>query len=162
MKLLTDMVIAVSNPDKDNQQKLEQICLTTMSHITHANRVSLWAFNKDKSEIVCLMCLSGSDNTFSSGEVLKKADCSEYFDTILKEQVLVASNARNHHATKCLNQSYLEPNTIYSLFDYIYHEDFQPKGIICCESVGEAVEWVGGEQNILRRIAGITSMFFKL
>ena len=162
MEILTDLVIALSNPNKDNQQKLEQICLTTMQHITHANRVSLWAFNEDKSEIFCLMCVSGKEYTFTSGAILKKADCSEYFNTILNEQVLVASDARNHHATKCFNQDYFEPNDIYSLFDYIYHEDFEPKGVICCESVGQTIEWIESEQHILRKIAGITSMFFKL
>ncbi|MFT5675768.1 MAG: hypothetical protein ACI808_001700 [Paraglaciecola sp.] len=162
MEILTDMVITVSNPNKDNQQKLEQICLTTMQHITHANRVSLWEFNKDKSEIVCLMCVAGKEHIFTSGVRLKKTDYSEYFNAILKDQVLVASDARNHHATKSFNKNYFEPNDIYSLFDYIYHEDFEPRGIICCESVGKAIEWVESEQHILRKIAGITSMFFKL
>ena len=133
-----------------------------MQHVTHANRVSLWAFNEDKSEIFCLMCVSGKEYTFTSGAILKKTDYSEYFNTILKEQVLGASDARIHHVTKCFNQEYFEANNIHSLFDYIYHEEFIPKGIICCESVGQAIEWVESEQHILRKIAGITSMFLKL
>ncbi|MFT4940484.1 MAG: hypothetical protein ACI88A_003539 [Paraglaciecola sp.] len=161
MEMLTDLLIAISNPSKDNEQKLKLICSTTMQAITHANRVSLWAFNQNKSEINCLMCLSGETPTFTSEMILRKADYPEYFDTILKEQVLVASDARNHHATKCFNHDYFEPNNIYSLLDYIYHEDFEPKGMICCESVGQIVEWVESEQHILRKIAGIISMFFR-
>ncbi|GAA0854642.1 GAF domain-containing protein [Aliiglaciecola litoralis] len=161
MEMLTDLLISLSNPRKNNQQKLKQICSTTMQAITHANRVSLWAFNQDKSEIVCLMCLSGEPATFTSGTKLNKTDFADYFNAILSEQVLVASDARTHPATKCFNKGYFEPNHIYSLFDYVYHDDFEPKGVICCESVGKPIEWVQSEQHILRKIANITSMFFK-
>lgn len=161
MEAITDLVITISNPATSNDKKLEQICLTTMQAITHANRVSLWAFNKAQTEIVCLKCLS-PNMSFSSGTILKKADVPDYFNTILKDEVIIASDARNHPATHCFNESYFIPLDIYSLFDYIYHKDFAPRGVICCESVGKQITWLADESHILRRIANMTSMLFDI
>jgi two-component system, sensor histidine kinase len=159
MDAITDLVITISNPAKSNDKKLEQICIATMQAITHANRVSLWAFNQAQSEIICLKCLS-ANMQFTSGKVLKKINYPEYFNTILKDEVIIASDARNHPATLCFNESYFVPLDIYSLFDYIYHKDFIPRGVICCESVGKKITWLEEESQILKRIANMTSILF--
>jgi hypothetical protein len=159
MDAITDLVIAISNPAKSSDKKLEQICMTVMQTITHANRVSLWSFNTAQDEIVCLKCLSETDQ-FTSGAILKKADFPEYFNAILKDEVIIASDARSHPATLCFNENYFTPLDIYSLFDYIYHKDFAPRGVICCESVGKKIIWLEDESHILRRIANMTSLLF--
>ena len=162
MDLVTDLVIAISNPDKSVLEKRQIICQKTVEAISHANRVSLWRFDQAVSQIECLMCFSVKDKSYSSGMILSKQDFPDYFDAILNQQVLVASDARNHPATKCFNDAYFEPNDIYSLFDYILLKDFVPNGVICCESVGKQVTWLESDVNLLRRIANMTSMFFEI
>lgn len=161
MDTLSKLAIAISKPNKSDDYKLEQICLSTIKLITHCNRVSLWVFSEALDEVHCLKSFESIDSSFSSGQQLYKVDFPDYFETILVDEVLVASDARNHSATKCFNELYFEPNNIFSLFDYVYQKDFEPRGIICCERVGQPVEWDESEIKVLRRIANMMSMFFR-
>ena len=161
MDILSKLAIAISNPNKSDDYKLEQICINTMKLITHCNRVSLWVFSNNLNEICCLKSIENEGKGFSAGQTLSKIDFPDYFNTILVDEVLIASDARSHRAKKCFNELYFEPNNIFSLFDYVYHKDFEPQGIICCECVDQQVEWNEAEVKILRRIANMMSMFFK-
>jgi len=157
---ISKLAISISRPKRSKEQKLHDICHTTLRSIAHTNRVSLWKFNKELNEVICLMCYEKNINQYSSSMVLKKNDYPEYFSYILKEDVILASDARQHPATKCFNDAYFKPNNIFSLFDYIFHDNFEPCGIICCESIGQQITWQESDIKILRRIANMASMFF--
>lgn len=160
MEPLTDLIITISNPDKKIDYKRKQICFHTMRAISHANRVSLWSFDSSISRIDCLMCLNDETNEYSSGTHLLESDFKEYFEAILAQEVLVASDARTHPSTSCFNEAYFIPNKIYSLLDYVLIKDGRPFGIICCERVGQRQEWLDSDISMLRRIANMTAMFF--
>ena len=105
------------------------------------------------------MCLD-EEGEFSNGQTLNQQDCKPYFDFILSNQLLKAAEARKHASTMCFNETYFEPLNIYSLLDFIFHLDFEPTGVICCESVGKCEHWTEEDEENLKRISGITSMFF--
>jgi GAF domain-containing protein len=158
---VTDLVIAISNPAKSLQYKRQSICIKTMEAISFTNRVSLWAFNESLTQIECLMCLEQKNKVFSSGQILSKTNYPDYFDAILAQQVLVASDARNHPSTRCFNESYFIPNDIQSLLDYVLIKDNRPMGVICCEAIGKKHQWLESDVVTLRRIANITAIFFE-
>ncbi len=158
LRNITNLTIDISKPDISEEHKLRMICETTKSCIPNANRVSIWVFNESYDEINCIMCLD-EDNKLSDGLTLSKADYPEYFDVILNERVLSAPDARNHPATQCFNVGYFDALSITSLLDYIFHHEFQPAGVICCERVGEPTEWQQEDIDNLRRISNVTSMF---
>lgn len=160
MDPLLKLVDLLQDEELATEDKLKQICIQSQLAIPRANRVSLWNFNQDKTEISCLMCFDKTSNTFSSQQVLTKADFPKYFETILVEQVILASDARNYSATKCFNESYFEPCDIYSLLDFVLHKDFTPSGILCCESVGKKVNWLSEDVDTLRMLSSMTSYFF--
>ena len=91
---------------------------------------------------------------------ISKEDIPDYFDDILKQSVLVASDARNHPATKGFNKNYFKPNDIYSLLDFTFHNHFDPIGVICCEKTHSPIEWSQNDIDSLKRVAQITSMFY--
>lgn len=105
------------------------------------------------------MCIDSKD-TLTNGQILKKVDFPEYFDHILKNKVLSASDARENPATTCFNEVYFKPLNIFSLLDFIFHFQFKPTGVICCERVGDAIQWSNDDISALKRVANITSMFF--
>lgn len=161
MESVTDLVIAISNPAKSLQYKRQHICTKTMEAISLTNRVSLWAFDESLTQIECLMCLVQKNNVFSSGQILSKSIYPDYFDAILAQQVLVASDARNHPSTCCFNETYFIPNDIQSLLDYVLIKDNRPMGVICCEAIGRKHQWLESDVVTLRRIANITAIFFE-
>ncbi|MGJ8680313.1 GAF domain-containing protein [Paraglaciecola sp.] len=160
MDPLLKLVDVLQDESVSTDNKLRQICNQTQLAIPRANRVSLWNFNNTKTEIVCLMCFDKTSNEYSSQQVLTQVDFPQYFEKILEEQVIMASDARRYSATKCFNESYFEPLNIHSLLDFVIHKDFQPSGILCCESVNTKVTWKSDDVETLRMLSTMTSYFF--
>lgn len=150
--------MAISRPDKSEQEKLQEISLTIKDIVPNADRVSLWLFNKDYDAIECLICID-QQGEYSSAQILRRENFEEYFDFILKSHVLRASQARVHPATSCFNHGYFDVYDIHSLLDYVFHEDFTPVGVICCEKNFLPIEWADEDVDALRRVSNVVSMF---
>jgi hypothetical protein len=150
----------LTNPNVSIEDKLKEICLTTAALIKGSDRVSLWCFDEDFKSVKLLTCFDTSTGTFSSNQTLKQSDYSDYFSGILKNDVINAPHARTHELTQCFNNSYFIPLEIYSLLDFILHQDFNPHGVICCESVGKITQWSDDNVETLKRIARSSSMYF--
>jgi len=151
----------LTNPTVNEQDKLKEICTTAASLIKGADRVSLWVFSPDFESIRSIMSYDTATRSYTSGQQLNKSDFSNYFEGILDKEVINAPQARTHDITKCFNEAYFEPLNIYSLLDFILHREFIPRGIICCESVGEVMQWSDRDIESLKRIARASSMYFK-
>ncbi len=155
-----ELTITLSRENTTDDDKRLAICKAVQWAIPKADRVSLWRFNDAKDQIVCLTHRQKDKNNQAVGAVLKAEDYPDYFETILNEKVVNASDARNHPYCKCFNQDYFIPNDIYSLLDYNFHNNFSPIGVICCESTAEIAQWSDEDIAKLKRIANITSMFY--
>lgn len=159
LKHYEELTSCVSSPNSSINDKLQTICQKVKDITPSANRVSLWLFNKEADEIFCLMCLDSAD-MLSNGQSLTAKDFPEYFDHILTNKVLSASDARENPSTLCFNEVYFKPLNIFSLLDFTFHFQFKPTGVICCEREGNATQWSNNDINALKRVANITSMFF--
>ncbi|MBE1302246.1 MAG: histidine kinase [Alteromonadaceae bacterium] len=153
---------ALTNQYLSNTERLQKICLTTAELIPGADRVSVWLFDEALSQITSLCCYDSKDNTYSQGTVLKKSDYQSYFEAIVDNEVVCAAQARTDATTSCFTESYFMPLNIHSLLDFTFHQDFVPKGIICCESIGREVDWQDSDIECLRRISRACSFYFKL
>ena len=155
---LKDLAIKISDPSIKREHKLKQTCRELKRLIPAANRVSLWLFNEEYSEINCLMCLDENDEVILDS-VLTAKDYPDYFNYILSHQILDAPDARNHEVTKGFTKSYFEPYDIYSLLDYIYFKDNKALGVICCESIGSKISWTHADKEALIKITDLTTLF---
>lgn len=155
---LKKLAVKISDPNISNESKLKQTCQELKKLIPSADRVSLWLFNQDYTAISCLMCLDENEKV-SLDAVLKADDFPHYFNFILGNQVLDASDARNNEITSGFNDVYFEPLDIHSLLDYIYFIDDKPLGVICCERVGSKVTWSHADKEALIKIADLTTLF---
>lgn len=152
----------LTNPDMSGQQKLEAVCSTVHKLIRGADRVSLWLFDETKSQITSLICFDATSSTYTEQVTLRRQDFASYFDAIIHHEFVDAPEATSHPDTRCFNSSYFEPLNIQSLLDYILHQDFEPKGILCCESVGKKVQWTEQDKQTIKKIARSCSFFFDL
>lgn len=155
---LKSLAVEMSNPNISNELKLKQICKDLKILIPDANRISLWLFNQQCNALSCLICLDES-NDITSGTLLHKDDHPEYFNYILSNQLLDASDARSNEYTQQFNKVYFEPLNIHSVLDYIYLIDNQPLGVICCESVGKKASWSQADIKSLIKVADVTNLF---
>lgn len=157
---LTHLSIKLSRNNLLDDEKNRLICRSIRHNIASASRVSLWRFESDRTAIRCLILDTQEHSDTSSSLVLKQQDYPEYFNAILSGDTLSASDARHHPSTRCFNEDYFNTFDIYSLLDFIFHRNFTPIGIICCESTGKQVTWSDEDKNVIRRTASIVSMFY--
>ena len=141
------------------RELLQEVCRSCSKLIPNANLVSLWVFNDTHTEIKSLINYDALSETFTEGVTLSKNDFPPYFDAIVTEQMICASDARKHSMTKCFNELYFVPYNIYSLLDFILHKDFNPTGIICCESKDKMVEWTELDIEHVSMVATMISFF---
>lgn len=162
MELLFKLNTVLTNPTLSQQEKLHSVCNITHSLVEGADRVSLWLFDDNFSQITSLICFDALQQQYTSGTVLTRKDFASYFEAILEREIVNAPDATLDPITSCFTESYFRPLNIQSLLDYVLHRDFQPKGIICCESVGRTVDWTEENELTLRKIARACSFFFDL
>jgi len=161
MDVYTRLTAKLTNPNVSVEDKLKEVCQAAASQISGAHRVSLWVFNKEFDSIKPLICYDAIEHVYIDAQPLTKSDYDAYFKGILTNEVICAPDARKHELTQCFTESYFEPLNIYSLLDFILHRDFEPLGILCCESVGTVTHWTEENIDLLRRIARASSMYFR-
>lgn len=162
MEAFLRLTSSLTNPALTVDKKLKVICETTAELITGADRVSLWTFQDNYSKIVSSVNYDNINNQYSKGSELTRKDFAAYFDAIINNEVIKASDARADPLTSCFKDLYFKPNNIYSLLDFILHHDFKPIGVICCESVDRVYQWSDDDVQSLRRIARASSLYFHL
>jgi len=160
MTELEQLAMALGDKSASRQTLLETICRSTARLIPNANLISLWVFEGNATKIRSLINFDADNNCFSAGVVLSKEDFPAYFEAIIEEQVVVASDARNTRATACFTEPYFQPNDIHSLLDFILHKDFKPVGVVCCERQGSMVQWSESDTHMIGALATMISFFF--
>ncbi|EAW28747.1 histidine kinase response regulator hybrid protein [Alteromonadales bacterium TW-7] len=155
---LKNLATKISDPIVSKEQKLKQTCSELKRLIPTANRVTLWLFNDEYTEINCLMCLD-ENNQVILDSVLKAKEYPAYFNYILGHQILDAPDARTHEVTKGFTKDYFEQYDIYSVLDYIFFKDNKPLGVICCESIGSKISWTHADKEALIKVTDVTTLF---
>lgn len=128
---------------------------------THANRVSIWKIEDDNTCIRCECFYDANRDEFTEGQTLRAKDFPRYFNPILAGRSVVAPDARSHSATAELSDPYFREHNIYSLLDYVIHDDYQPTGIICCDNAGELRAWRDRDVAYLSKMSTLISFNFK-
>tara|TARA_R110000737_G_scaffold61109_3_gene88106 strand:+ start:1340 stop:1885 length:546 start_codon:yes stop_codon:yes gene_type:complete len=158
MENLANLSVYLSNPRISLKDKLLKICTTVKSAIPNCDRVGIWLFCLEHSEMISLMCVDEHGNK-STGEQLLASDYNNYFSHIIEHEFLVASDARNDAIAKCFNQGYFDVHNIHSLLDVTFKKDYVPLGIICCERTENKTEWQPVDLTTLKSISSKTSLF---
>ncbi|NET46243.1 GAF domain-containing protein [Okeania sp. SIO2B3] len=128
------------------------------SHTLNIERVSVWFYNDDKSEIKCADLYEMSLDKHSQGIILSKDNYPQYFEAIEIEKLIAASDAHQDHRTKEFSDSYLTPFSIYSMLDSPIHLQGKIVGVICLEQTQTKRYWTIEEQNFASYMAYMTAL----
>ncbi|WP_431161801.1 sigma 54-interacting transcriptional regulator [Flagellimonas beolgyonensis] len=132
------------------------------SETLHVERVSVWSFNSDKSEILCENLYTQSNSLHTKGMVLTKADNPKYFEELDKNQAVLIENVLTNEVTQQFAEDYLIPNRIISLMDVFINSTNGYFGIICFEHVGKVPwAWTQDELQFASSIANIVSLMIE-
>jgi PAS domain S-box-containing protein len=110
-------------------------------------RVSVWLFNPEHTEISCRDLFQKSQPAHTRGQTLKAGDYPHYFRALEDSCVIAADNAETDPRTSELTEGYLEPENISSIMDIPIRRNGRVIGIICHEQVGPPRSWTLEEQH---------------
>ena len=154
--------LSIDNSEFTREEVLRKACGCVHELIPKANLVSLWRFNEDRSSIISLVNYDATTDKFNANVRLDESRFPVYFQNIVEQELIVASDAREHSATSCFNHAYFEPNNIYSLLDFVLQKNYKPAGIICCESKEVRASWSAQDIEHIRMVAALISFFFEV
>ena len=124
----------------------------------NVERVSVWRFNKERTEIKCIYLFNLSTGIIESGMIIKRVENRKYFERLDKNKTVCVDDAINDKITKEFAQDYLKPLGISSMLDVFLKTDLGLYGIICFEHVGNQRHWSAEDQEFASSIASIVTL----
>ncbi len=129
------------------------------SHILDVERVSVWFFDDEMTQIHCRDLYTASNGLHQEGTILKADSYPHYFKAIQELHSITARDAQNDPHTSEFTESYLKPLGIVSLMDTPIWLKGKLIGVVCHEHVGgELREWTLEEQDFASSIANMVSL----
>jgi diguanylate cyclase (GGDEF)-like protein len=128
----------------------------------HIERVSIWLFNDQRTELTCADLYLSDSHKHESGTVLAEENYPEYFRAINNGEILAVTHAREDQRTREFTDSYLKPLNIYSMLDLPIVQDDQIIGVICHEKVGEIKSWELDQQDFASSVVNAISLSLEI
>ncbi|HYE99003.1 MAG TPA: GAF domain-containing protein, partial [Planctomycetota bacterium] len=141
----------------DEEQAVRRL-LRASARTLGVERVGLWVFNEDRSEIVCRALYRLSADAVESGAVLRARDYPRYFAALEESRVLPAHDAVADPRTSEYSAGYLRPLGITSMMDVPVRVQGRLTGMICHEHVGPPREWTLDEQAFASSLADLAAL----
>jgi len=126
------------------------------------SRASFWTYGDSLRSRIELQCLYDSGTQeWASGSSLSEDDFGPYFEAMRSDDLIIASEARQHPATACFTELYFEPLNIHSLLDVGISVAGEPFGLFCCENVTFQKHWTGADVDFLRQVGVLIGLALK-
>ncbi|MBE9059630.1 AAA family ATPase [cf. Phormidesmis sp. LEGE 11477] len=133
--------------------------LTTITaQLLGVERVSIWLFDEDCTQITCVDLFQHSSQDHSTGLVLKVVDYPVYFSAITSESILAIDDTWIDSCTREFKEGYLDVFNVSSMLDARVQVNGQVSGVICCEQVGDKRQWCQAEKTFIRSIANLIAL----
>lgn len=143
----------------DNAQFLEAFT-REVARLIGCSRAGVWVF-VDTAEGRALRCAAMHDTL--SGRMVSVTDMHNvefgpYFETLMRDQCVLASDARTDPATVGFLDEYLLPLDVRSLMDLCFSVNGRLFGVFSCEQVGSTMVWSQRQLQTLRQVGSRASL----
>lgn len=160
MNQLKALMLKYTNKEIDRTTVQNEIC-SSICRILQVTRASIWNFENDFEQIRCVSLYDTRTKEFSEGAVIQKSAAPSYFESIMRDGSIVASDARNNAITSVFNESYFIPLDIFSLLDHIVFNNSEKVAVLCCEQCESIRQWGKDEEGLLRTMSALVSILYK-
>jgi GAF domain-containing protein len=138
---------------------LEAFCRFLTDHVG-CNCAGIWLFG-DSERGRTLRCIAlydrRADAMVDAGDLVV-GEVAAYFEHLLRNGIIVASDARRHPATAGFLEGYLLPRDVHSRLDTCIAINGRLRGTFCCEQTGAPTEWSPQQIGALRSVAARASL----
>jgi diguanylate cyclase (GGDEF)-like protein/PAS domain S-box-containing protein len=151
-------LVELAEMDNSNlDAAFKKICETDAAMLD-VERVSVWCFNDDRSELICKNLYTKSAGSHQKGVRLGAAQYPAYFRALDTNRIIVAHDARADPRTCEFNEGYLDVFGITSMMDVPVWLHGHVVGVICQEHTGPPRQWTLDEQDFSLSIADTISL----
>ncbi|MCJ7728586.1 MAG: PAS domain S-box protein, partial [Sedimentisphaerales bacterium] len=151
-------LLKLANMPEQDLDSLLRVTTEQDAEVLDVERVGVWFFNRDRTEIVCRDLFHKAEKVHESGDSLKACDYPAYFRALENSRILAANNAPTDPRTCEFADTYLLPKGITSMIDVPIRLHGQIVGIICHEHTGPAREWTSSEMDFAASAADMISL----
>lgn len=141
----------------DLRDALEHIAVVAAETLEVA-RVSIWLFNDDQTELLCLHLFDSVRGAKESGAILEVAKYPRYFKVLQESRTIAADDARNHPSTSEFASGYLDVLNIVAMLDVPIRREGRVTGVLCHEHIGSPRSWRDDEQNFAASLADLAAL----
>lgn len=120
-------------------------------------RVGLWFYDHDREYLVCRGWYGLEEAKEGTDYKIKCSDIPKYLEAVEGIRYLDVVDVATDERTAELMSVYIKSKNIKSMLDSSIRSMSGPKGIICCESVGEVREWTHDEKAFSASVADIVA-----
>lgn len=137
-----------------------ELLTRSVADLIGCTRCGVWIFI-DTAEGRALRCMAmydrRVDRIVGASDMLNAAS-GPYFDALVSEGCVNASDARNHPATAGFVENYLRPLDLYSVLDVCFSVNGVPFGTFSCEQAGAPLVWSQRQLQLLRQVGSRASL----
>lgn len=121
-------------------------------------RVSIWLFNQDKTQLECMDLYLKSKNLHTVTKSLQLKELPVYFTYLSQHRVIAANDIMQHPSTVEFTKGYAKENGIGAMLDGTIWLNNEVIGATCHEHVGGIREWTLDEQSFVGSVADLARL----
>lgn len=137
-----------------------ELLTRSVADLIGCTRCGVWIFI-DTAEGRALRCMAmydrRVDRIVGANDMLNAAS-GPYFDALVTEGCVNASDARHHPATAGFVDDYLRPLDLHSVLDVCFSVNGVPFGTFSCEQAGAPLVWTQRQLQVLRQVGSRASL----
>src|SRR5690554_234581 len=156
--LKKDTILKLAGLDGEDLDYVFQEITALSSKTLQVERVSIWSFNKLKTELRCEKSYGFNAKGNLNKIKFKIESFSNYFKALFKNFTILADDALNDKRTKDFSKNYLEPLGITSILDVLIQGPDGYFGVLSFEQVGVVKEWTTEDEEFATSISNIISL----
>ena len=131
------------------------------SQILGVERVGLWLYNRDRSEILCEDLYTQSRQFHDKGNRLQASNYPRYFQALQESRIIAAHEPIEDPRTNEFGEDYFKRFGITSMMDIPIRLHGEMVGILCHGHTGTKKEWTLEEEDFAASIADLASLFLE-
>lgn len=121
-------------------------------------RVSYWQLSRDASRIECAGLFDAARPGIQRGGVLSQHDYPRYFQALLTERAIVATDAWVDPRTSEFAETYFKQHGIRAMLDVPVWNGGRLAGVVCHEHLGSPRLWTQQEQDFAVSIGALVTL----
>ena len=151
-------LLALVKKDYTTPEEAFRKITETDTRTLSVERVSIWFFTENRSEIVCEDLYTLSSNLHEKGIRLQAKKYPRYFRALEETRIVAADDARTDPRTSEFTKDYLDPLGITSMMDVPIWRHGKLVGIVCHEHRGPMRNWASEEQDFAGSVSDMISL----